>query len=230
MENNKKNATVNSVIEMIRNYVVENKLIAGDKLPAERKLAEYFGITRQLIRQALQKLELYGIVKTLPQSGTVIENYTSQQIEMMINNALSVGHFDFASLVHVRVLLEIEALKLCAINRTESDLEAIKKALIELEGAKNVNRKVDADFNYHIAVSRGAHNPVITSLLLSIVPDIQHYYQRYKVCNDVQESVISDHREMLDIIIKKDDSRAESVIKRHLANQINLGKDNTQSL
>lgn len=74
-------------------------------------------------------MELYGIVKIYPQSGTVVSEFSKDQLDTMITDALKISKYDFSSLVYVRVLLEIEVCKLCAINRTEEDLENIEKHL-----------------------------------------------------------------------------------------------------
>ena len=69
--------------------------------------------------------------KTFPQSGTVVAQEKMQVLERIITDALQIRQYDFASLVYVRVLLELEAVKLCARNRTPEDLENIEQALIE---------------------------------------------------------------------------------------------------
>ena len=94
----------------------------GERLPAERRLADMLGVGRAHVRAAFQKLEFYGIVQTFPQSGTVVAQEKMQVLERMITDALQIRQYDFASLVYVRVLLEIEAIKLCARNRTAEDL------------------------------------------------------------------------------------------------------------
>ena len=82
-------------------------------------------------------------------------------------------------MVYVRELLEIEAVKLCARNRTVEDLAVIEAALKECEEKFYTDERVSKDFAYHQALARGAHNPVIASLLLVITPDVLRYYQRY---------------------------------------------------
>ena len=54
----------------LRNLVMSGVLRAGQRLPPERELSARFGVGRGHVREALLKLEFYGIVKTLPQSGT----------------------------------------------------------------------------------------------------------------------------------------------------------------
>ena len=64
---------VNQVVNQLRTIIISGEISPGDILPSERKLAEKFGVGRLTIRDAIKKLEFYGIVKTNPQSGTVVK-------------------------------------------------------------------------------------------------------------------------------------------------------------
>ena len=66
-----------------------------DRLPAERKLAEDVGVSRAHVRGAIQRLEIYGIVKTYPQSGTVLADHTVSVLMNQIQNILDISDFDF---------------------------------------------------------------------------------------------------------------------------------------
>ena len=151
-----------------------------------------------------------------PQSGTVVAQEKMQVLERMITDALQIRQYDFASLVYVRVLLEIEAIKLCARNRTAEDLENIERALEECEAKFYTEERVSKDFAYHQALARGAHNPVIASMLLVITPDVLRYYQRYRVCTVPQEEVYFEHRELLRCVREKDEEGAVAMQRRHL--------------
>ena len=127
---------VETVLKYIKEQLYSGRLQPGERLPAERRLAEKLGVGRAHVRAAFQKLEFYGIVQTFPQSGTVVAQEKMQVLERMITDALQIEQYDFASLVYVRELLEIEAVKLCARNRTVEDLAVIEAALKELPEAE----------------------------------------------------------------------------------------------
>ena len=207
---------VEIVLKYVKDQLYSGALHPGERLPAERRLAEQLGVGRAYVRAALQKLEFYGIVQTFPQSGTVVAQEKMPVLERMITDALQIGHYDFASLVYVRVLLEAEALKLCARNRTDEDLAAIEQALRECEEKFYTEERVSKDFAYHQALARGAHNPVIASLLLVITPDVLRYYQRYRVCTVPQEEVYFEHRELLRLVREHDAEGAVGMLHRHL--------------
>ena len=204
MNNSPNIKQVETVLKYIKNELYSGRLQPGERLPAERRLADMLGVGRAHVRAAFQKLEFYGIVQTFPQSGTVVAQEKMQVLERMITDALQIRQYDFASLVYVRVLLEIEAIKLCARNRTAEDLENIERALEECEAKFYTEERVSKDFAYHQALARGAHNPVM------------RYYQRYRVCTVPQEEVYFEHRELLRCVREKDEEGAVAMQRRHL--------------
>lgn len=208
---------VDAVIRHIRTLLDSGRLFPGDRLPAERKIAEQLGVSRSNVRTALQKLEFYGIVKTYPQSGTIVAQHTVQVLEGLISDMMKIDGFDFYSLVYVRVLLEVEAIRLCAMNRTEEDIESIRTALEEFDRYADTDRRIEKDFAFHSAIAQAAHNPVIASLLLVITPDVLNYYLKYQVCTVPIDVVQKEHHAMLDSIIARDPDGAEKNLRTHLA-------------
>lgn len=229
MKNETNTRPARIVIEYIKKKIAEHEIIPGDRLPAERKLSEILGVSRSHVREALQKLELYGIVKTYPQSGTVVSEFPKDQLDTMITDALKISQYDFSSLVYVRVILEIEACKLCAMNRTEEDLRDIERALVELEQKFDTPLRVEKDFAFHQAIAKGGHNPVISSLLLIITPDILKFYQKYKVCAVPQKTVHAEHRELLQIVRDKNCNGVKELVLRHLSNLISFAKSSAKN-
>ena len=129
------NAT-DDIIRQIRFLLDSGDLQPGDKLPAERKLAEKFQVARSQVREAFKKLEFYNIIKTMPQSGSVISAIESTALNSLISDILKMDNCDFHSLVEARSIIEINAAKLCAIRRTEEDLKMIESAM------NNYNKKI----------------------------------------------------------------------------------------
>jgi len=63
---------VDIIIDQIRSLISSGEVKPGEKLPPERKLAEHLGVSRGQVREALSKLQFYSILKTLTQSGNVV--------------------------------------------------------------------------------------------------------------------------------------------------------------
>ena len=219
---------VSDVIDYVRGLLDSGRIQPGDRLPAERKLAEQLGMGRAHVRTAFQKLEFYGIVRTFPQSGTVVANQTVQVLESLISDMLQIDNYDFSSLVHVRVLLEVEAIRMCAMNRTDNDILLMKSALEDCDRYLETERRVEKDFAFHQSIARASHNPVIASLLLVITPDVFSYYFKYKVCDTPADIVKKEHHDMLRYIIEKSPEKAEAVLREHLAGVCRMAHEQTE--
>lgn len=199
----------------IKELLDTGRLQPGDRLPSERKLAERFSVSRAHVRSAFQTLESYGIVKTYPQSGTEISDYKLSVLQSLMDNKLEVDTFDFYSLVYVRVLLEAEAIRLCATNRSGEDIKVMQGALDEFAQSLSTESQDERDFAFHLSIARASHNPVISSLLLLISPDVLKYYRAYKACTVPPTSVLQEHRDMLQCIIDQDPDAAEECLRHH---------------
>jgi len=200
----------------ILNMLEAGRLVPGDRLPAERKLALDVNVSRAHVRAALQKLEFYGIVKTWPQSGTVLAEHPVSVLKNQIRNILDNDCFDFYSLVQTRVLLEESAVRLCAHNRTEEDIDNLNAAFEDFVGHSDTDMRDEKDFAFHLAIARASHNPVLSSLLLIICPDVLKYYRLLGACTISVEQVTLEHRNLLDAIVAGDSDKAVQRIREHL--------------
>lgn len=218
---------VDKIIKQIRQLITSGQIKSGEKLPAERKLAEKLGVGRTHVRDAIRKLEFYGILKTVPQSGTVVAGIGLTALEGMITDVLKLEKSDFTSLVETRVILEINSTRLAVRRRTNNDIEEIKKALDAYEiKIKNKESAVEEDLMFHLKIAEASKNSVLKSLMLIITPDIVKNFINYKVCDEQSEfKALQEHQEILNFIIKKDEDAASAMMKEHLSDVINFSKE-----
>jgi len=209
---------VDLIISQVRNLISSGTIKPGEKLPSERKLAEHLGVSRSQVRSAINKLEFYGIVRVAPQSGTIATGLGIVALEGLITDILKIENADFRSLVETRVLLEKEAARLAALNREESDLMEMKKALQAYENKLSQGESaVEEDLLFHIKIAEASKNAVLKSLMLVITPDIVNSYINLKVCSDSKTRVtIAEHREILEMIKNKDSEGATKAMALHL--------------
>ena len=147
----------NAITGKIRDLINNKNLEPGDKLPSERILCEKFEVSRSSVREAIQRLEFYGLLKSIPQSGTYIANIGVTAMNGMIDDILRLEEPDFKSLVETRILLELKTTSLAALRRTDADLVQIQEAL-KAHKEKVVNGKdaVQEDLLFHLAIAKAA--------------------------------------------------------------------------
>src|SRR5690606_24509915 len=116
---------VDKIIRQLKNLIVSGQLKPGDRLPAERVLSERFAVGRSYVREAILKLEFYGLLKTNPQSGTYVSGLSIKVIDSLITDIINFNKEDFSALIEARYYLERDAIRLAAERRTEEDLVVI---------------------------------------------------------------------------------------------------------
>ncbi|SHK35637.1 GntR family transcriptional regulator, transcriptional repressor for pyruvate dehydrogenase complex [Reichenbachiella agariperforans] len=210
---------VDKIINQIKELITSGQLKPGDKLPPERKLCEALGVGRSHVRDAIKKLEFYGILKTLPQSGTVVAGLGMTALEGLITDVLRLEVKDFRSLVETRVILETNAAALAAQNRTEEDLAGIEAALLAYKNKKAASvYAVDEDLMFHLKIAEASKNSVLKSLMLVITPDILTNYNELDACGDGRSvSALEEHELILFHIKEKNIEGATQAMRAHLS-------------
>jgi len=217
---------VDIIIRQIKELISSGQLNPGDKLPSERLLSEKLGIGRTYVRDAIRKLEFYGILKTQPQSGTTVAGLGITALEGLITDVLKLEKSDFFSLVETRVILEIEASKLAATRRTSDDLD---KLLVNLDAFKNKVEAgepgVEEDFMFHLKISESSKNLVIKSLMMIVVPEIMEIYKNLRVCDDGKSyKSYNDHMNIFNAIKNKKPLEAGEAMRLHLKDILEFSK------
>jgi GntR family transcriptional repressor for pyruvate dehydrogenase complex len=206
-----------SIISNIRDFINYKNLEPGDKLPSERMMSEKFGVSRGNLREAIQKLEFYGLLKSKPQSGTFVANIGIIALNGMVDDILRLDEPDFKSLVEIRILLELKTVRLAAIRRTDEDLENIYSALKAYE-KKVINGEdaVQEDLLFHLAIAKACGNSTMNTFMLKITPEIITNFQKHHVCDsDLSRKGISDHQAIYDAILNKDPKLGKQQMKNH---------------
>ncbi|NRD23088.1 FadR family transcriptional regulator [Winogradskyella litoriviva] len=205
------------IISKINDVIIYKNLESGDRLPSERTLAEKFEVSRSSIRAAIQKLEFYGVLKSIPQSGTYIANIGVVAINGIIKNLLRLDSPDFKSLVQTRILLELKITGLAAVNRTDADLKDMEAALQAYKD-KVLNKEdaVQEDLLFHLAIAKAGGNTTMNSIMLMITPEIIMNFEKYHICDEgLSQNVINEHQAVFDAIKNKDSKLAQEKMKEH---------------
>ncbi|HEU4471704.1 MAG TPA: FadR/GntR family transcriptional regulator [Flavisolibacter sp.] len=216
---------VDVIIKQIKDLLITGQLRPGDKLPPERKLSEKLGVGRTHVREAIRKLEFYGILRTRPQSGTFVAAIGISALESMIADILKIDSYSFLSLVETRVMLEMSAIRLACERHTEEDMLQLQQSLDNyLEKALLGIKAVDEDFLFHLGIAEAGKNKVLKSLLLIIVPDILSNYSVFKVCDTIDSKAVEEHRQMYNKIRERDADGAAAIMQEHLKGVMDFAK------
>jgi GntR family transcriptional repressor for pyruvate dehydrogenase complex len=209
---------VDTIIQQLKQLIISGQLRPGDRLPAERHLSERFGVGRSYVREAILKLEFYGLLKTNPQSGTYVSGLSIKVIDNLITDIIKFNKDDFSALIEARYYLELDAVKLAAERRTDEDLKVIEQAMLEYE-TKTLSGQdaIEDDMLFHMMIARASHNSVIESMVLILIPDLIKTITENKICGENRGKLaIAEHRAIYNAINAGDIDAVENAMASHL--------------
>lgn len=207
------------IINQIKNLIETGQLKPGEKLPAERKLSEKLSVSRSAVRDAIKKLEFYGIVKTHPQSGTIVAGMGISALQGLISEILNMDAKDFKSLVETRIILERNSAGMAAERRTDDNIVKIRIALDNYKTRVNQGlNTVEEDLMFHLEIAEASKNPILKSMMMVIIPDIINNYIKYDVCSSdgLTKNRFAEHEQILEHIINQDAEGASKAMEMHL--------------
>ena len=209
------------VVDGVKQMILDGRLQAGDRLPAEKELAATLGVSRGSLREGVHTLGTLGILESRHGDGTYV---TTLDPALLLAPVAFVAELqDDASAFHaVRRLLETEAAGLAALHIDDAALARLRAALDETARALvqvplDHDRLVDADLAFHEEVGRASGNPVLAAL----VEGLAGRTSRTRLWRGLSEEGAEDrafveHQAILAAVAARDPDRARLRMATHL--------------
>lgn len=193
----KTNKRYKLVIQAIQNYIIENDLEAGDRLPTENELAEKLQVGRSSVREAVKSLEVLGVIETKAGEGMFVRSFNFLPILENLPYSMMFDRDDLSEVLDIRITLELANLKKVIENIDEAHLKKIKVVLEKMKLARinnDIVSFVEADERFHQLLFEPVHNELLKKLLgifWSLLenaqdfnkladPDLQAGYKKHK--------------------------------------------------
>ena len=207
------------IVDDLMGKIQSGELQAGMRLPAERKLAADFGVSRAVIREALRAMERMGCVESYVGGGTFVK---TPELSDVIDpySILFMQDDDFAEeLLETRMILETGVARLAVKRCTEEQLREMSETLMEMEeeiaqGGTGEN----ADILFHEKLVEAAGNRALELVISTCSEVLNRTIPVTQNIEGVPEQALQDHRKILDAISSRSRSKAERYMKEHLMN------------
>ena len=216
------------VAEKLAAAIAAGDYPAGTRLPAERKLAERFEVSRPTVREAIIALELAGCVEVKGGSGVYV---TDQEASGFAPGESDIGAFE---ILQARIMFEGEAAGLAAREMTAEELTELESILQEMvaENATEATAEV-ADEKFHLHIARCTHNDAV----VSVCEHLWRLRNSSSVSARILEKVrqagskprIDEHRKILDAIKSRDPEAARNAMRDHLQRVVQQLLDATEA-
>src|ERR1700747_2294328 len=212
------------IVQQIEDSILNGTLKAGDQLPSERELALKFGVSRTAVREAVKSLHEKGLVEAYSGRGTFITNGTSQAIRQSMDLMIRIGqHEGSTHLAALRQILEPEIAALAALRIEEQLLTTMREAVATMDRSlHDPEAYIEADLDFHLALAEAAANPLVLSLLDSIVGLLREQRMRIFQVDGGPERGQFHHKRILAATEARDPEKARAAMRDHL---VQVGED-----
>jgi GntR family transcriptional repressor for pyruvate dehydrogenase complex len=207
-------AIAGQLIQLIMN----GRFKPGDKLPTEFELAGKFGAGRGAVREALKALAVIGLVRVMPGKGTYVngrENFLIRPLSLGVQ-----ADTELLRLAEARKLLEVEVAGLAAERASADQIRSLEACLARMrESAKTGQSKayLEADVEFHFAVSMAAGNFILTQFLTLIRNLVNQWISEALSLPGVAEESLRQHIRIFTAIRNRKPTSARKAMERHLS-------------
>ncbi|QPP05740.1 GntR family transcriptional regulator [Streptomyces bathyalis] len=188
------------VYEALLELITTRSLRPGQHL-VESELAQHLGVSRQPVREALQRLNTDGWVDLRPAQGAFVHEPTEEEADQLLT---------------VRTLLEAEAARLAAANADAAGVAELEDLCARGEaavGGEEVEKVVEANAAFHARVMALAGNAVLAELARQVDRRVRWYYTPVARQRGAQSWI--EHRELIAAIAEGDEHSAAKVMREH---------------
>jgi GntR family transcriptional repressor for pyruvate dehydrogenase complex len=202
------------VASALEEAIVAGRYKAGDRLPAERELADEFGVSRPTVREAMLALEIRGFVEARHGSGI----YVRENPDPGAPRELDIGAFE---LTEARLLFEGEAAALAATTITDEELAGLEALLRDMaEENEGEYKGEQADRSFHVGIAEATRNSAI-AMVVETLWDLRY---RSPLCRHMLRRArevgvkprVDDHQALFEALAARDPQKARLAMREHL--------------
>jgi GntR family transcriptional repressor for pyruvate dehydrogenase complex len=204
------------VAEQIQNRILDGSLKPGDKLPPEHALADEFGVSRTVVREAIQSLRSRGLLQVVHGSGVYVLEPQADTIVEALSTLFQFRGASFDALHEVREILEIEIAGLAAKRASEEDRAELLNSLSSMEACGSVREYVELDLLFHGILARATGNEVFLLLLEPLIDYLRQSRLRATRTSGGVEKSFQGHRAICECVGSGDVNAARAAMREHL--------------
>lgn len=219
------------VLDWLEGQLRSGNIRVGQKLPAERTLAEKFSISRASVREAIRILDAMGLVRSAagsgPHAGATVVSEPSAALAWALRMHIATHALPVKDVVDTRLLLETQAAKDAASGRSadhvqrESILAEATTALGSMDDPGITNDEFHAlDAQFHLLLTSLAGNVVLETVMASLreatIGYVQDTVDSLEDWPLIRSRLQKQHREILAAVVARDGERSAELLHQHI--------------
>jgi GntR family transcriptional repressor for pyruvate dehydrogenase complex len=205
------------VVEQLAAAVLKGEFVAGERLPAERELAARFGVSRNVVREAVNNLRSRGLLVTHQGSGSQVSNKVHKPVSDLMGSVLS-GQVDGERLLlELRGALEVDVARLAAERASADEVAGLEDVLNAYDRTgEDLDACAELDVAFHRTLALASHNNLF-GLVLASLDDLLVKTRRKALARSGVATASLSHRRILDAVKSRQGTAAAAAMRMHLS-------------
>lgn len=218
-------ALSDQVADRLLGYIVSKGLEPGTKLPSEQKLADEFGVSRPVVREALRALAGQRIIQIVNGKGAIVNPLNGYLLGVFFQRAVKLEEELLYDFMELRQWLEIHMARQAAGRRTDEDLGILGGLVAKMQGLEgDTEEYVKLDVEFHVAIARATCNVILFHVVASMRKALPQVISAVFSGQSSEEQLRAflqrsraQHAAIYDAIVRQDEEGAGHAMSVHLA-------------
>lgn len=207
------------IISYIENYIEENNLKAGDRLPSQAELLEMMGVSRTALREAIKTLEAKNVLEVKNGKGVYVKDDFQEALYDQVNFVKE--QQSIVQMLEIRLVLEKEMLKLIVQNSTQEELDDLGEVVkVLMEKYHRGERQNKEDEEFHRKLYKMCHHEVLEQLLSFLANQMRTLWNFPLEMESPFTTTIPLHEELYQALCDRDVKKAIEIDKTILRMEI----------
>jgi GntR family transcriptional repressor for pyruvate dehydrogenase complex len=209
-----KNSLVVELTKRLLDYIFSGSIKVGQRLPAERQLAEALGVGRSAIREAIKALTVLGVLEVRQGDGTYLKRTDSTLLTQVIEWGLLLGEQSTLDLIEARKVIEIAVCRFAAERGTDQEIDELSRIMDRMK--TEPSSFIEHDVSFHLKLAEMSRNTVLKDVLSSIQSLLRTWIKLVIESAGETEFSYRDHLAVYEAVARRDPEAAALAMQRHM--------------
>jgi GntR family transcriptional regulator, transcriptional repressor for pyruvate dehydrogenase complex len=216
--------TFEQILLQVEDAIIDGRLQPGDRLAAERDLAQTFGVSRASVREALRVLEMFGVIVarrgTGSDAGSIVADGAKSGLQNSLRLHAGLLRIPTRDLVEVRAVLEQTAARKAADRRGDGHTERLREIVGGMRSTSEIHEFNGLDTEFHVELARASGNALLPVLMEALRGTMRRAmlegFERLPDWRPERDHLVGEHERMITYIEAGDSVAAGSALQNHV--------------
>ncbi|MDI6601311.1 MAG: FadR/GntR family transcriptional regulator [Thermoanaerobacteraceae bacterium] len=204
---------IDYIIEMINSGVIR----PGQQLPTENEFIDMLKVSKGVLREAFRVLEYRGIIETRPGEGRYMRSIIGE-LGRDIDYYQKYRRASLLDICECRQMIEVGLVRLAVRRATPKDIDELGEINQRMRDMVLDDKETDLDMEFHLAISRAAHNIVLLESMQNIINTLKNINEKSALTYQAWRTLCFEHQDIFEAVASRDENRAVYAMRTHLMN------------